>query len=141
MVERLRGSAAFVPGLSLVAEVGDQMVGHILLTKIRITGSGRDLASLALAPLSVVPEFRDRGVGKALVIAAHRQALELGFGSVVVVGISGYYPQFGYRPLPSYGLKVGFEARETNCFAIELVARSLGGGEGLAVYPPEWMGQ
>jgi len=97
--------------------------------------------SLALAPLSVVPEFRDRGVGGALVRAAHRRASELGFGSVVVVGIPGYYPRFGYRPLRSFGLTVDFEVREENCFGIELVAGELAGGDGVVVYPVEWLGR
>src|SRR5690606_27494985 len=36
LVERLRKSDAFVPELSLVAEINNEIVGYILLTKIKI---------------------------------------------------------------------------------------------------------
>ena len=36
LVARLRKSEAFVPELSLVAELNGQLVGHIILTKISI---------------------------------------------------------------------------------------------------------
>ncbi|MCB9314804.1 MAG: N-acetyltransferase [Lewinellaceae bacterium] len=36
LVERLRKSPAFVPGLSLVAEHKHEIIGHILLTRITI---------------------------------------------------------------------------------------------------------
>ena len=52
LVERLRRSEAFVPQLSLVAEVDGQLVGYILMTKIKIVddhsqmtiGSGKGIA-------------------------------------------------------------------------------------------------
>ena len=36
LVERLRNSDAFVPELSLIAEVDNQIAGYILLTKLRL---------------------------------------------------------------------------------------------------------
>ena len=57
MVARLRSSHACVPQLSLVAETADELVGHILLTRITICDGDHATPSLALAPLSVVPEF------------------------------------------------------------------------------------
>lgn len=55
MVERQRASAAYVPGLSLLAVAVGVIIGHVLLTTATI-GCGEDVATtLALAPLSVVP--------------------------------------------------------------------------------------
>ncbi|HEY9114840.1 MAG TPA: N-acetyltransferase, partial [Bacteroidales bacterium] len=36
LVERLRKSSAFIPELSIVAIIENKVVGHILLTKIKI---------------------------------------------------------------------------------------------------------
>lgn len=36
LVARLRGSEAFIPELSLVAEQDGRIVGHILFTKLRV---------------------------------------------------------------------------------------------------------
>ena len=64
LVERLRYSAAFIPQLSLVAEADQEtdqeILGHIMLTKIFIRNQKEVTASLALAHLSVVPEFQGK---------------------------------------------------------------------------------
>lgn len=52
LVNNLRKGDAFIPELSLVAEVDGRIVGHILFTKAMV---GADTV-LALAPLSVIPE-------------------------------------------------------------------------------------
>ena len=44
--------------LSLLAFVEGEPVGHILFTKARLSGSGREVAVSFLAPLAVVPEFQ-----------------------------------------------------------------------------------
>lgn len=83
LVERLRKSSAFVPELSIIAEVEEDgqfhIVGHILLTKIRIKNDKKSFESLALAPVSVLPEFHGKGIGGKLITHAHEVARELGF--------------------------------------------------------------
>jgi predicted N-acetyltransferase YhbS len=138
MVHRLRESEAYLPQLSLVAEIADQIVGHIMLTSVVIKGKGKSFPSLALAPLSVLPAFQKRGVGTALVNQAHARARHLGFSSIIVVGIPGYYPKFGYSPLSTYDIKVPFKIREENCFIISLTPDALSGVSGLVEYPREW---
>ena len=139
MVNRLRTSPAYVPQLSLVAEVAGEIVGHILLTRITIRECERSTPYLSLAPLSVVPEFQGRGVGGALINEAHRRARQLDFRSVVVVGIEGYYPKFGYEPLNLYPIKMPLEVNETNCAIVALCPDGLTGLSGLIEYAPEWM--
>ncbi|MCD8391952.1 MAG: N-acetyltransferase, partial [Cloacibacillus porcorum] len=70
LVARLRKSGVFVPELSLVAEEEGRIVGHIMFTRIGL-GEAR---ALALAPLSVLPEFQRRGVGSRLMAEGHRIA-------------------------------------------------------------------
>src|SRR5665647_896719 len=63
LVVRLRKSAAFIPELSLVAVIDDKIVGHIMFTKIKIKNGTEEFESLVLAPVSVVPEMQDKGIG------------------------------------------------------------------------------
>lgn len=139
MIERLRASRAFVPELSLVAEISGEIVGHLLLTRITVRDGDKSAVSLSLAPLSVVPEFQRQGVGKALIEEAHRRARRLGFRSVIVVGIAGYYSRFGYVPLDRYPIRVPFEVRAENCAIIALCDDGLAGLSGTIEYAPEWM--
>jgi predicted N-acetyltransferase YhbS len=138
LVDRLRKSDAFVNELSLVAESEDTIVGHILLTKIKIKNGKDVFNSLALAPVTVLPKFQKRGIGGMLIKAAHKKAKELGFTSIVLLGHEEYYPRFGYELISNYGIKLPFEAPEKNCMIIALTENGLDGVIGKVEYPKEF---
>lgn len=116
LVAALRKSNAFVPGLSLVAEVDGTLVGHILFTEIRIGGR----TALALAPLAVLPAYQRRGVGSALIAEGHRAARELRYPCSVVLGSEKYYPKFGYLPAERFGIRPPFDVPSENFMALPL---------------------
>ena len=78
LVSRIRKSNAFIPKLSLVA-VNKEIVGHILLSKIKIINDNQFEESLALAPVSVLPGYQNKGVGGLLITEALKEAKELGY--------------------------------------------------------------
>jgi predicted N-acetyltransferase YhbS len=139
MIDRLRGTDAFLPALSLLAEIAGEPVGHVLLTKAHIRTGDVAVETLALAPLSVVPEFQSRGVGRRLVQAARARAVALGFSSIVLVGIPGYYPRFGYEPLSRYPIKLPFDAPAANCMVLPLTPHALKGVAGTVDYAEGWL--
>lgn len=134
LVNRLRKSKAFVPELSLVAEWESKVIGHILFTK---SGIG-DNVSLALAPVSVLPEYQGKGVGGKLIEAGHRIAKTLGFDSVIVVGHPTYYPRFGYSSASKWGISAPFEVPDDCFMALELKKDGLKGVSGTAEHPKEF---
>lgn len=73
LVNELRNGLAYIPELSLVAEIDGKIVGHILFTKAKV----KDNTVLALAPLSVLPEYQRQGIGTALIKEGHRIAKAL----------------------------------------------------------------
>ena len=64
LVDRIRKSYAFIPELSLVAEVDNKLVGYVLLSEITIQNDKNKFPALALAPVAVLPEFQSKGIGK-----------------------------------------------------------------------------
>jgi putative acetyltransferase len=96
LVDALRASAAWLEGLSFVAEVGDDVVGHVLLTRGRLDALERLVDVLVLSPLSVVPVMQGQGVGGKLV----RHALAAAVGgrepAVFLEGSPAYYSRFGF---------------------------------------------
>lgn len=139
MIDRLRGTDAYVPALSLLAEIEGEPAGHVLLTKATIGNDGAAVTTLALAPLSVVPEFQSRGVGRHLVRSVHQRAAALGFGTVLLIGIPAYYPQFGYEPLRRYPIVLPFEAPDENCMILQLRPHALDGVAGTVQYAEGWL--
>lgn len=140
LVERLRSSDAFIPELSIVAELNGELVGHILLTKISIQDGEKLTPSLALAPVSVLPDHQGKSIGGLLIKEAHKVAKYLGYQSVILIGHEDYYPRFGYEPTSKYGIRLPFEAPEKNCMLIELKENALKGVSGTVVYAKAFYG-
>ena len=90
IVDALRGDPAWA--LSLVAVVGDELVGHLLFS--------RGDRAMTLGPLAVVPSHQRSGVGAALMAAGLERIDE----PVVLLGHVDYYTRFGFRPAAPEGI-------------------------------------
>lgn len=119
LVERLRKDDAFIPELSLVAELDGKIVGHIMFTKTKVG----DHIELTLAPLSVAVGLQGQGIGGQLIRAGHEIAAKMGYEFSILVGHAGYYPRFGYKPAASFGIKCPMEVPEENFMACSLLGR------------------
>ena len=138
LVDALRGSDGFIPALSLVAEKGGKVVGHILFSPVKIKDLDRATPALALAPMAVLPDCQNQGIGSELVKYGLNECKEQGYKIVVVVGHPEYYPRFGFVKAGEKGLKLPFEAPDEVFMALELVPDALAGVNGVVDYPPEF---
>ena len=134
LVDRLRSSEEFIPELSLIAKNNEKILGYILLTKIHIKSKHHTEASLALAPVCVLPSAQNKGIGAALIQKAHEIAQEMAYKSVILIGHANYYPRFGYKPLSTFNITLPFEVPHENCMAIELQKNGLQGIHGRVEY-------
>ena len=138
LVVRLRRSAAFVPELSLVAEVAGKIVGHILFTRAVIRTEAQEYGTLVLAPLAVLPDYQGKGIGGRLIEAGHQVAREMDFKSALLVGHPKYYPRFGYRPAELFGIVTDLELPADVFMACELTEGGLDGVQGRMEHAPEF---
>lgn len=114
LVEALVAGEAYVAGLSLVAESGGSILGHILFTRAR----AGEVDALLLAPLAVAPEWQGRGIGSALVRAGLARAAELGFGIALVLGHPAYYPRFGFEPAEPLGIMPPYPVEPSEAWTV-----------------------
>ncbi|KPU43292.1 acetyltransferase (GNAT) family protein [Oxobacter pfennigii] len=138
LVAKLRKSNVFVPELCLVAEINEEIVGHIMLTKLLVKDGEKKYESLALAPVSVLPEYQNKGIGSKLILQSLKISKEMGFESVIVLGHDKYYPRFGFRPASKWGIKTPFDVPDESFMALELKDGSLDGITGTVVYSKEF---
>lgn len=124
--------AAPADTLSFVAEIDETVVGHVLLTAI----SGPDKA-LALAPLAILPRWRDMQIGTQLVRHALHTARQEGWKSVFVSGQPDYYCRFGFRSETADCAETGFQG--PRFLALELCQPGLAGWSGPLVYPEAFL--
>lgn len=136
LVKKLRNSKAFIPELSLVAiDQNQNIVGHLMLTINRIISENTEANSLSLAPVSVLPNLQNRGVGTRLIKEAIKRAKELDYESIIVLGHPDYYPRFGFQPTNLWDIKAPFDIPDEVFMALELTDSALENVQGVVKYP------
>lgn len=101
VVDALRAAGAL--SVSLVAEEGDELIGHVALSPVTLS-DGSD-GWYGLGPISVAPAQQGRGVGSALMRAALAALQERGAAGCVLLGDPAYYGRFGFRADPRLRLR------------------------------------
>ena len=96
IVESLRADGDLT--LSLVAEDGEHIIGHVAVSPVSISdGSAR---WYGLGPISVLPAHQHKGAGLRLMQRAIADMREMGAKGIVLLGEPAYYSRFGFEHDP-----------------------------------------
>lgn len=128
LVHILRKHEDFIPELDLVAELEGNVVGNVMYTKSRLIdedGKVRDI--LTFGPLSVLPEYQYKGLGKALLEYSFKKVLELGYDTIVIFGNPGNYVSRGFKSCKKYNVCLENDAFPTALLVKELKTGVLNG--------------
>lgn len=138
LVNRLRESSHFLPQLSLVAEYNQKIVGYVLLSRITIQNDKNKFPALALAPIAILPNFQQKGIGSKLLAIVHKKARNLDYELVIVLGHEEYYPRFGYEQASKFDIQAPLEVPAKNFMLKELTPNAAKHISGIVVYPEEF---
>ncbi|HLF84512.1 MAG TPA: N-acetyltransferase [Blastocatellia bacterium] len=133
LVDMLR--AANKALISLVALHENRIVGHILFSPVTVAEATEN--AVGLAPMSVLPEFQNRGIGSRLVRDGLEECKKKGYDVVVVLGHTRFYPRFGFVRAKDYGLDNEYSAGDS-FMVMELEKGVLQRIRGLVKYAPEF---
>lgn len=122
--------------LSLVAEVNEKIVGHILFSPVRVVSEEGEWSAVALGPMGVLPPYQRDGIGSQLVRAGLAGCQQAGEGVVFVLGHPDYYPRFGFEPSRSHGIRSEFDVPAEVFMVVELEEAALAGRDGVVHYSP-----
>ncbi|TXH21801.1 MAG: N-acetyltransferase [Elusimicrobia bacterium] len=100
IIEALRADGALA--LSLVAETGDRVIGHIAFSPVTLSDGTPNW--YGLGPVSVLPEHQRRGIGAALINEGLARLKDLKARGCCLVGHPGYYGRFGFKNAPGLAL-------------------------------------
>jgi putative acetyltransferase len=131
LIDRLRHEGAAL--LSLVAERENQVVGHVMFSRMTILTAQGPLAAVSLAPMAVRPENQHQEIGSQLIRRGLDMLRERGERIVIVLGHKDYYPRFGFSSDLARNLTSPFPPEAF--MALELVTGSLAGVQGEVRYP------
>lgn len=133
LVEEIRRSDRYIPELSLVAEIENVVVGHILFSYIDLVGK-ETLQVLGLAPLAIRPQFQRKGIGSALIKAGLEIAEAKKEAIVIVLGHPQFYTRFGFKTSVVYGIESPFPIPE-EFFMVKVFQSYEKKYKGKVVYP------
>ena len=136
LVDALRANAR--PYISLVAVVDEQVVGHIFFSPVSVESGSSAFTAMGLAPMAVLPEYQNKGIGSQLVREGLKACQRLGHDIVVVLGHANYYPRFGFAPASLKGLRSEYDVPDDVFMVTELVPCALEGRRGLVKYHAEF---
>lgn len=105
LVDALRTVQTSVAPLSLVAVVGERLVGHVMLSPCRLDALPRLVDVFSLSPLGVLPEFQRQGIGTRLVARALADADGRGIPLVFLEGSPDYYGERGFTDATTMGFR------------------------------------
>ena len=124
---RIREGVAHSLELSFTARVGTLLVGSIWLSPIRIGAT----PALLLGPLTVEPPFRERGIGKLLLLRSMQDAKAKGHGLVLLVGDEPYYGKVGFKRVPKGQITMPGPVDPGRLLAAELADGALAAASGM----------
>lgn len=96
IVDRLRQDGDLA--LSLVAEDGERVVGHVAVSPVTISDGSEHW--YGLGPISVLPAHQREGVGLRLMQRAIADMRAMGARGIVLLGEPAYYSRFGFEHDP-----------------------------------------
>ncbi len=98
IIQALRAAKALT--VSLVAEVNGRVIGHIAFSPVTISDGTRNW--YGLGPVSVLPEYQRKGVGKALIQEGLSRLKALNAQGCCLVGHPDYYRKFGFKNVSGF---------------------------------------
>ncbi len=86
--------------VSLVAEVNGRIIGHIAFSPVTISDGTRNW--YGLGPVSVLPEYQRKGIGKALIREGLSRLKDLDAKGCCLVGHPDYYRKLGFKNIAGF---------------------------------------
>lgn len=127
----MRGSPSFIPELDVVAVHGGRIVGNIVYAKSVIrTDGGKECEVLGMGPISVLPEYQRRGIGRQMIEHTKMKAREMGFRAILLYGDPDYYSRHGFVAAETLGIRTADDMYAAALQVCELQEEALSGMKG-----------
>ena len=137
LVDDLRKGDTFVKELSLVLKKKDNIIGHVLLSRIYINNESDSINALGLAPVGILHEYQKKRYGSFLISEALNRARSLGHKICVVLGAPKLYHRFGFFTASFYNIRSPEKSWPLEAFQVlALEPGALDGVHGTVKYPP-----
>jgi predicted N-acetyltransferase YhbS len=131
LVHNLRTAKEFIRELDFVATNNNEIVGNIVYVKAKVKGNDKERTVLTFGPLSVLPEYQNKGIGGKLINHTIKLSKETGGRAVIIYGDPAYYKRFGFKASKEYNITNKDKKYPAALLVLELYPDALNGIEGI----------
>jgi len=104
LIHNLRRAKEFVRELDFVAVHNNKIVGNIVYVETKIIGIDKEEIVLTFGPVSVLPEYQNKGIGKRLINHTIDLSRQMGYKAIIIYGHPDYYKKFGFAESKKYNI-------------------------------------
>jgi len=131
LVHNLRKTNVFVKELDFVALYDNKIVGNIMYAKSTIKNNDLEYTVLTFGPLSVLPEYQNKGIGGKLINHTVKLSKVMGYKCIIIYGDPDYYKRFGFYESKKYKITNKDKKFPAALLVLELYPNALNGIEGI----------
>jgi predicted N-acetyltransferase YhbS len=106
VLHNLRSSPDYIKELDFVAELDGKIIGNIVYAKASIQDDATKCDIIGFGPISVLPEYQNKGIGSQLITHTVKLAKDNGYKAIVILGDPAYYSRFGFKPGKDYNISM-----------------------------------
>ena len=137
LLDDLRTSVAWLE-LSFVAELDDEVVGHVSYSRAWVDDPSELVEVLVLSPMSVRPDLQGRGIGTALILDSLERLGGRDEPMVFLEGDPGFYSRVGFVAAGMLGFRSPSLRIPPKAFQARPLPGRPGRISGQLVYPDVW---
>lgn len=143
LVHNIRKHPDFIPELSFVIALDNEIIGSIFYTKAKVIDKdGGVHPIITFGPVSISLEYHRQGYGRMLIEHSLAEAKRLGFNAIILGGFTYHYHPYGFVGTKKYNISMPDGKFYTGVMALPLFEGALDGISGSvhfseAMYPDE----
>ena len=131
LVHNLRKAKEFVKDLDFVAVLDDKIVGNIVYAEAKLIDDDKEHKVLTFGPLSVLPEYQNKGIGAKLAKYTILLAKKMNYKAIIIYGYPDYYQRFGFEVSKKFDITDKEKKYPAALLVLELYQNALSGMKGM----------
>ena len=131
LIHNLRKAKEFIRDLDFVAISDNKITGNIVYAEAKIIDSEKERIVLTFGPISVLPEYQNRGIGAKLIKHTAQLAKKMGYKAIIIYGDPEYYKRFGFKESKEYNITNKAGKYPAALLVLELYPGALNGIKGI----------
>lgn len=107
VIHKIREHLDFIPELTFVIEVDDEIVGSIFYTKSKIiTKNNQEYETITFGPVSILQSMHRQGLGRKIIEHSIKMAKKQGHRAILTLGYPYHYEPYGFRGGKKYSISM-----------------------------------